>query len=273
MTGGANQFAFEPKGTMVKRMHGGLPAQNGITAAQLAAIGVAGPMQALDGPSGFFAVYGHDADPSRLQKTTDAAFEIHNISVKPYSCCRKFHSLIDALEQVSDGFGVGADTIAKIKVRSPQTAITGHQMSRPDSVMAAQYSMPFIVGATMAYGPQRFAAYGDEHHHDAKILAFVDRTEVVHESSFEPMVPAKFPHAVDIEFTDGAIRSATVLDSLGTPERPLSRDGVVDKAKALVEMTDSDIDLEQIISTVERLPRLDDISALTHLLTVPSYGQ
>ncbi|MFT5446572.1 MAG: 2-methylcitrate dehydratase PrpD [Gammaproteobacteria bacterium] len=271
MTGGANQFAFEPKGTMVKRMHGGLPAQNGITAAQLAAIGVAGPMQALDGPCGFFAVYGQQADPSRLQRAADAVFEIHNISVKPYSCCRKFHSLIDALEQASDGFGINTDSIAKIKVHSPQTAITGHQMMRPDSVMAAQYSMPYIVGATMAYGPQRFAAYGDEYHQDPNILNLIDRTEVVHESSFEPMVPGKFPHAVDIELTDGAIRSATVLDSLGTPERPLSNDGVIDKAKALVAMTDSEIDLQRIISTVEQLPQLDDISTLTQLLTIPSY--
>ena len=42
MTGGSSQFAFEPKGTMVKRMHGGIPAQNGIIAAQLASLGVAG---------------------------------------------------------------------------------------------------------------------------------------------------------------------------------------------------------------------------------------
>ena len=143
MASGANQFAFEPKGTMVKRMHGGIPAQNGIIAAQLSGIGVSGPMRALEGPMGFFNVFGKEPDPSRLQKGTDDPFEIHNISVKPYSCCRKFHSLIDALEEASDGFSIDTGSIAKIKVRSPETAITGHQMTRPDSVMAAQYSMPY----------------------------------------------------------------------------------------------------------------------------------
>jgi 2-methylcitrate dehydratase PrpD len=271
MTGGVNQFSFEPKGTMVKRMHGGIPAQNGITAAQLAGIGVAGPLHALEGPRGFFNVFGHNPDPSRLQKNTDEPFEIHNISVKPYSCCRKFHSLIDALGQASDDFGIDTEAIAKIKVRSPATAIEGHQMARPDSVMAAQYSMPYIVGATMAYGPERFDTYGDAHHRDQRIMHIVDRVEVSHETSFDSMVPGKFPHSVDIELTDGTVKSATILDSRGTPEKPLSNDGVIAKATALVASVDTDIDLQGIISTIEELAQLNDISTLTRLLSIPSY--
>ena len=271
MTSGVNQFAYEPKGTMIKRMHGGIPAQNGIIAAQLSEIGVAGPMHALEGPLGFFKVFGKDPDPTLLKKGANAPYEIHSISVKPYSCCRKFHSLIDALEQATDGFKIDAGAIARFKVHSPRTAITGHQMTRPDSVMAAQYSMPFIVGATMAYGPRRFDAYSDDHHADRRILDIVDRVEVVHEAAFDPMVPRKMPHAVDLELTDGSVRSVTILDSLGTPERPLSQTGVVDKARALVDTVDRDIELDRIIATIEMLPRLDDIAELTALLTAPSY--
>ena len=81
------------------------------------------------------------------------------------------------------------------------------------------------------------------------------------------------PHGVDLELKNGSVRSATTLDSLGTPEKPLSIGGVVDKARVLVAMMDPDIDLDRIISTVEDLPQLDNISALTDLLSVPSYGQ
>lgn len=272
MTGGANQFAFEPKGTMVKRMHGGIPAQNGIIAAQLSQIGIEGPMQALDGPLGFLKVYGHNPDSSKLIKAQGMAYEIHNISVKPYSCCRKFHSLIDALDQATEGFTIDTNNIARIHVRSPETAITGHQMTRPDSVMAAQYSMPYIVGATMAYGPDRYDAFGDDHHGDRRILDVVDRVVVTHEESFDSMVPAKMPHGVDVEMTDGTVRSAEVLDSLGTPERPLSDEGVARKARALLATVDPGIDLDGIIATVDSLPELDDIATLAGLLMVPGYG-
>jgi 2-methylcitrate dehydratase PrpD len=272
MASGANQFSYEPKGTMVKRMHGGIPAQNGIIAAQLAEIGIEGPMQALDGPLGFLAVYGHNPDPSKLMKPKDAAFEIHNISVKPYSCCRKFHSLIDALDQATEGFTIDAANIARIRVHSPQNAITGHQMARPDSVMAAQYSMPYIVGATMAYGPERYDAFDTPHHGDRRILDIIDRIVVEHEERFDPMVPKKMPHSVDIELADGTVRSAEVLDSLGTPEHPLSDEGVARKARALLATVDPGIDLDRIIEAVDGVAALDDIATLAGMLTVPNYG-
>ena len=114
MVSGANQFAFEPKGTMVKRMHGGIPAQNGVTAAQLARLGLEGPVQGIEGEFGFLHLFGIEPQPERLRKSGNETFEIHNISIKPYSCCRKFHSLIDALGEATDGFELDASTIDHI---------------------------------------------------------------------------------------------------------------------------------------------------------------
>ena len=110
----------------------------------------------------FLHLFGIEPKPELLSKSENEALEVHNISIKPYSCCRKFHSLIDALDDVTDGFTVDPSAIEKITVHSPQTAIVSHQMKRPDSVMAAQYSMPYIVGATHAYGPTRYDAFGVE---------------------------------------------------------------------------------------------------------------
>ena len=271
MASGANQFAFEPKGTMVKRMHGGIPAQNGVTAAQLARLGLEGPVQGIEGEFGFLHLFGIEPQPERLRKSGNETFEIHNISIKPYSCCRKFHSLIDALGEATDGFELDASTIDHITVHSPETAIGSHQMKRPDSVMAAQYSMPYIVGATLAYGPTRFDAYGEAHHVDARILDIVDRVEAKHDDGFDPMVPAKMPNRVDLHLCDGTTRSAEVLDSRGTPVHPLSTDGVLEKAHALCETVDPGVDLDSIVSVVERFETCDDVGDLTELLVVPSF--
>jgi 2-methylcitrate dehydratase PrpD len=271
MAGGASQFAFEPKGTMIKRMHGGLPAQNGILAAQLAATGIAGPLQSLEGEFGFLALYGRDVDPARLVRQDDDPFEFHNISLKPYSCCRKFHSLIDALEQTTDGFTLATDAIDKIIVRGPETAIGPHLMRRPSSVMAAQYSMPYIVGASLAYGPRRYDAYGEAHHEDPKILSLIDRVESQHDASLDPLIPKKMPHGVALKLRDGSTREAAVMDSLGTPVRPMSYGEVRTKAEALVAMTDPDIDLSGVVAAIEGLENLSDIRALTSLAISPNY--
>ncbi len=269
MSSGACQFAYEPKGTMVKRMHAGIPAHNGVIAAQLARLGLAAPVQALEGGYGFFKLFGVDPDPSLLSKPKDAPLEIHNISLKPYSCCRKFHSLIDALEQATDGFSVDIGEIDSITVRAPNTAIGSHMMRRPDSVMAAQYSMPYIVGATLAYGPQRYDAYGSDHHDDQKILSIVDRIEAVSDPELDRMVPAKMATGVDLTLRDGATRQATVLDSLGTPVRPMSTGDVTAKGHALTDPLG--VDYERIVSAVEGLESSNTIADFADALVVPDF--
>jgi len=271
MTGGSSQFAFEPKGTMVKRMHGGIPAQNGIIAAQLASLGVAAPVRAFEGEHGFFHLYGRNPDPSKLMRPAGEPFQIHKMSFKPYSCCRKFHSLIDALETATDGFSVDPAAIERITVYSPTGSVEKHQMKRPDSVMAAQYSMPYIVGATLAYGSRRYDAYGPEHHADKKILDIVDRVQAEHDTSLDRYVPDAMPNRVVLRMRDGSERKETVIESLGSPERPLSLAGVADKARALLAMVDPGIDVDRLVKAVDALPETKDIGAFAGTLVIPGY--
>lgn len=203
MTGGSAQFAFEPEGTMVKRMHAGIPAHNGIIVAQLAKLGVTAPVQALEGQYGFYKLYAFNPQLDLLQKGADAPLEIHEVSFKPYSCCRKFHTLIDGLETATDGFAATIDTIQRIDVHSPKNAITKHMMRRPDSVMAAQYSMPYIVGATLSHGPRGYGAYESQYHRDPKILSLIDKVEAHHEPAFDAYVPFKMPNRVVLSLRCG----------------------------------------------------------------------
>src|SRR3990172_6961030 len=55
-------------GTMTKPLHVGRAAQNGVMAAELAAMGFTGGGEALDGPRGFFEVLSFEAgfDPARI---------------------------------------------------------------------------------------------------------------------------------------------------------------------------------------------------------------
>ena len=70
---------------------------------------------------------------------------------------------------------------------------------------------------------------------------------------------------------DGSTRSAEVLDSRGTPVHPLSTDGVLEKARALCETVDPDIDLDGIVSAVEQFTACEDVNDLTDRLIVPSF--
>ena len=271
MVSGSSQFAHEPQGTMVKRMHAGIPAMHGVMAAQLGRLEMSGPINSLEGPLAFYHLYSESPNLDLLARADGAPLEIHNMSFKPYSCCRKFHSLIDCLEVATDGFTHDPNGIAKIDVYSPGNAIKKHAIRRPDSVMAAQYSMPYITAATLAYGPKKYGAYEAEYHRDPTIISLIDKIEAHHDPKLDGYLPDRMANRVVVTFEGGREASAEVIDALGSPDRPLSFEGVLEKARPLIDMVDPSVDLAAIAETVRRLPELTDIDDLMKLLVAGNY--
>ncbi len=271
MAGGAQQFAHEPHGTMVKRLHAGLPALHGVLAADLAALGMTVPAQPLEGPLGFYHLYSRNVQPQHLHRAPDAPLQIHAVSFKPYSCCRKFHATIDALEIATDGFTLDPKRIEKIDAFSPGNAIKKHAIRRPDSVMAAQYSMPYIVAATLSKGPRNYGAFEAEFHKDPEILSLIDKTEAHHDTALDAHLPENMGGGVALHLDDGSIRKAAVIEALGSPGNPLSFEGIVEKARAVTAMIGPSIDVDAIANAVRRLPEMENVDELTRLLAVPGY--
>jgi 2-methylcitrate dehydratase PrpD len=235
LTGGSMQFSDEPAGTTVKRLHAGYGAQHGLLAAGMARAGIAAPTRSLDGKYGLFALYGSGADAEQLRRPSGAPLQIHDISMKPYSCCRLFHSLIDALEEASETFSIPLDHIERIRVRAPEVVFDQHMLRRPRSVMAAQYSLPYVVGATLAYGSRRFDVYQESFFDDPKILALADKVEGTRDLDIEKDYPARMGAAVELYVRNGVRREAQVMDSRGTPARPLATDAIEAKGQALID--------------------------------------
>lgn len=271
MAGGAQQFAHEPQGTMIKRMHAGLPAMHGVLAADLSALGVTAPAKPLEGPLGFYHLYSRNVQPQHLKRAPGAPLQIHAVSFKPYSCCRKFHSMIDALQVATDGFSLDLERIRKIDAFSPGNAIKKHAIRRPDSVMAAQYSMPYIVAATLSKGPQDYGAFEAEFHNDPQILSLIDKTEAHHDTALDAHLPENMASGVALHLDDGSVRKAEVIEALGSPGNTLTFDGILDKARAVTALVGPSIDVDAIAAAVHRLPDMDDIDELTRLLEVPGY--
>jgi len=79
------------------------------------------------------------------------------------------------------------------------------------------------------------------------------------------------PNRVTLRMKDGSERTETVVESLGSPERPLSLAGVCEKAEALLGMVDPAIELDPIVAGVRSLPEMADIRELARTLVVPGY--
>ncbi|RZK74723.1 MAG: MmgE/PrpD family protein [Rhodococcus sp. (in: high G+C Gram-positive bacteria)] len=227
---GSMQFSVEPTGGEVKRVHAGLGARNGVLAADFAMLpDVTAPQLSVEGTYGAAASFG---GPLR-DVTPDEKLQIHVISFKPYSCCRLFHSTIDALREVTDDFSASTDGIEEVLVTGPQLIADQH-MTKAESTMTAQYSCPYIVGATLAYGPTRYDAYGEAFLDDERILRIAGKVRFeVDPDLEEKYYPQHFATGVRMRFTDGSTRSATVVDSVGTAQHPMTKEQIIAKGDGL----------------------------------------
>ncbi|MFF0492456.1 MmgE/PrpD family protein [Nocardia sp. NPDC004068] len=230
---GSMQFSVEPTGGEIKRVHAGLGAHNGIRAADFAALAaVTAPRRALEGAYGLAASFG--APPREvLDDTRLRTRQIDALSLKPYACCRLFHSTIDALALATDGFTADPGDLTDILVTGP-TLIAEQHMTPAESSMTAQYSCPYVVGATLAYGPSGYDAYTEEHLDDPRIRKIADlvRFEVDPEME-KTYYPEHFATAVRLTYADGTVREAQVVDSVGTAENPMTVDDIRAKADGL----------------------------------------
>ena len=131
--------------------------------------------------------------------------------------------------------------------------------------------MPYITAATLAYGPKNYGAFETDYHKDPTIISLIDKTEAHHDPKLDGYLPERMANRVIITFRDGRQQAAEVIEALGSPGRPLTFDGVLEKAETLINMVDSKIDLAAIADAVQRLPNMVDIDNLMQLLIANNY--
>lgn len=251
LSAGSMQFSDEPFGTTVKRLHAGYPAHNGILAAEMARAGVSAPQQAIDGRYGFLHLFGRDVRPETLLETPPR-LAIHDISLKPYACCRQFHAVIDGLDSVTKGRA--SSSIRRIVVRGPSILYEQHMIRRPESPMAAQYSLPFVIGATLEFGATRFDVFEQDYLNHEGILRWGDIITVEHDSSLEAEFPAHLGAEVEVTFDGGSIGKKRVLDSLGTRRSPLSWQYLTTKISALTRGAPRSFEVDRAQRMIQGLP-------------------
>lgn len=268
MAGGSAQFSQDPRGTVVKRLHGGFGAKNGVVAAQLARRGISGPSGALDGHYGLINLFGSDDRlPENLEPPAGELL-FHRLSLKPYPFCRLFHSTADALQEVLGELPARhmAGDIARIRVGGPAVLLSQHMLRRPTSMMAAQYSLPYTLGAIVDMGPYLLEPFEEDKLAEPRRLAIADRVECVADAEMQAAFPQHFGSWVEVEWTDGRRAKSTRLDSLGTPTHPLSREALLGKVEGLLAGAAAGVSAEELDGAIRRIYIEDSPAALLELL-------
>jgi 2-methylcitrate dehydratase PrpD len=264
-SGGLIEFSRCQEGAMIKRLHLGKAAEGGVTAALLAGRGFAGPESILEGKFGFCQTFSDSPKLDYLTHRLGREFETMNIAIKRCACHINAHAPIEALEKLRAEFHFNPEDVREITVGGIEKLVTHHAIYKPKDLMMAQYSIPFCVALSLYFEPTDPKSFDEQKLKDKKILAMMRkvRLEVDHEIEEKGWDRAA---RVAVTLKNGQRHSALIVHFKGTPGNPMSSSEVEDKARKLTRALLPAQKLGRLIETVQRLEKIDDVSAIGALL-------
>jgi 2-methylcitrate dehydratase PrpD len=212
--------------TVIRAVREAFPAQAAVISVQLAARGVRGFEQPLEGKSGFYALFAAGQyDPNDILGTLGRSNWIEQLSFKQWPCCRGTHAYIEAAQllhrmhefdcaDIDEILIVGGD--AQRMLCEPVA-----QKRRPRTIIDAKFSLPFTIASAMVDAEVTLGSFTSATLLDERRLA------VAATADFREAGPSGRGAAsadLTIVLKDGRRLRHTVENALGDPSRPLSDD-------------------------------------------------
>ena len=255
-------------GTMTKPFHAGRAAHAGVIAARLAAAGFTASADALEHPQGFLAAVSpkgrvdRDSPPKGLGNSWRIKDE--GLSIKQYPCCYCTHRAIDGMLGLVVAHALKPERIKRITVSLSKTYATILRNHRPDTGLAAKFSMEFAMAAAAIAGRVGLAELTDAFVRRADVQALMSRVVLEPNENYgEGSLGGAVFDQVIVHLEDGvALKGEQVRNARGHAKRPLSRDELARKFLGCLEFAGSKRDAGSLLARLERLETLASVKEL-----------
>ncbi len=258
-------------GTMTKPFHAGNAARSGIVSAMLAADGYTATREVLEGDLGFpFALCGPgEVDPAKMVVELGAPFAVvePGINVKAYPCYYSAHKCIDALFHMLGEYDIQSDDVVSVACRVPARVIKILFHTRPETGLAAKFSMQFFMAAALVERKLGLAQFTDAKVNDPRIRALMECvTMTAHEGGGSDELAFDFPDVVTVELKGGARYSHSVSTARGHADSPLSEAQRLAKFQECARLALPAGGVDRLLGLIANLDKLDTLSGLMGIL-------
>lgn len=259
-------FQFQFDGCSAKRFHPGRAAESGVVAAMLARENYSGSPEILEGRYGFCRVMSPRFDPAPITEGLGRTWHILEMGIKPYSACRFCHAPIDAVRKLRAHPAWDPSRLEALELVCSRQLYDQTGGNAPTSPMAAQFSTPnamalaLLVGSNTPYDVER-------HFNDPAIMALAERIKLTVDESL-PRTSRQVRLVAYLRGT-GALSFEVSLPT-GEPENPMPPEAFRAKFEGLCEGLFPAGQVGELLSALDRVDQLEDVSGLAPLLVVHS---
>lgn len=251
----------------------GFAARNAIVAAQLAAAGMTGPEDPMEGTFGFIDLFCADPKPEVMVEQLGIEHFADSV-IKPWSCCRAAQPSLDATVRLREAHKLNRDealdsieqVIVHVTPRTAQGFVGSPFKVGTCPEVSAAFSIHYTTAAALVYGTVRPEYLTFEAMEDPRIRAMLERIEIRGTLDATEVLTAE----VEINLHEGQ----RLLQRVDFPRgdiyhNPLSQSEIIEKFRQNVAYSTrlSDADAQELEHRVETINELSNIHELLELFS------
>ena len=252
-------------GTMAKPLHAGLAAQHGVMAALLAASGVRGIAEPLEGHWGFRELFAGAGSPGYQPRDIGRplAIERYGLKAKIHPCCASVHTAVDALIFLQEKHRFDAEDVESIDVLVNRVSYDNLRYTDPKTETEARFSMQWAMALALLQGRLHLADFTPAALKRRDARAWLPRIRMRHTrpgSEHPSKENGREPARTTVHLKNGKKLSRYAQRPKGTLQLPLSAAELDAKFEDCAPGRD---DLRRLL---DRLERVRDIRTLLKLI-------
>jgi len=235
----------------------GMPARNGVTAAEIVQAGGTGVDDVLSGPDSFLSVYAPSADPAKLVEKLGERYEVTRTNIKKWPVGSPIQAPLDALETLLKKRPFDAAQVQKVVVRVATTeAALVNNREMPDICMQHMIAV-MLIDKTASFK----SAHDKERMQDAAVIRERAKVELVPDAELEHRLPRR-EAIVEVTLIDGTHLTEHVEAVRGTAENPMTREEIVAKCRDLMTPV---LGASKCASLIDRVLKLEEVKNIREL--------
>jgi 2-methylcitrate dehydratase PrpD len=256
-------------GTMTKPLHVGRAAENGVTAALLAARGFTADPNALDGPWGFYAVHGGGVSAEKVSQEFGRVWSIVDpgVSIKPYPCGVLTHPTIDLMLKLVTEANVEPQDIVSVHVYAGSNILNPIRYPIASNHLQAKFSLSAalaMIALARKAGKREFSdafvASPEMQEMQRKITTELD-------PEIEKLGFDKMRSRIAIRLKNGKKLEGSADERYrGGPENPLSDTELEAKVRSCCEGVLKETAQSELIDTARSITALSDVTRLMEII-------
>jgi 2-methylcitrate dehydratase PrpD len=256
-------------GTMTKPFHAGRAAENGVVAAEMAALGFTASPNGLEAERGFFRAAGGGYTLSAIDGMLGAPWTFHapGVSIKPHPSGSLTHPGMAVMTELIRANDIKAADVRRVKVGTNHNMPNALIHHRPKNELQAKFSMEFCMAILLLERVAGLEQFTDEVVNRPDVQAMIAKVEFGVHPEAEAAGFDKMTTIIEVEMADGRVHRGRADFGKGSPANPMTDSELAEKFRQCAAWGGLDKPrADKILDTVWNIESLQDVNDLTQLL-------